>query len=103
MTYPIWARAQCAFSALPFILAVFLADGACAQESPPSQNSVSFDVNVVATQLDIARSEIQPTDTTTLTAGYSRYFVPPPFGLIAAPTISLFVNTTAAPARTLVH
>jgi outer membrane receptor protein involved in Fe transport len=43
----------------------------------------------------------QPSDTTTLTAGYSRYFVPPPFELIAAPTISLFANTTAAPAVTL--
>jgi outer membrane receptor protein involved in Fe transport len=43
----------------------------------------------------------QPTDTTTLTAGYSRYFVPPPFELIAAPTISLFADTTAAPAVTL--
>ena len=42
----------------------------------------------------------QPTDTTTLTAGYSRYFVPPPFELIAAPTIVLFANTTAAPAVT---
>ena len=60
MTNLIWAGAQCAFSALPFIPAVFLAAGACAQEAPTSENSVSFDVNVVATQLDIARSEIQP-------------------------------------------
>jgi outer membrane receptor protein involved in Fe transport len=43
----------------------------------------------------------QPTDTTTLTAGYSRYFVPPPFELIAPTTIALFANTTAAPAITL--
>jgi outer membrane receptor protein involved in Fe transport len=43
----------------------------------------------------------QPTDTTTLTAGYSRYFVPPPFELIANTTIGLFANTTAAPAVTL--
>jgi outer membrane receptor protein involved in Fe transport len=43
----------------------------------------------------------QPTDATTLTAGYSRYFVPPPFELIASPTIALFANTTAAPAVTL--
>ena len=42
----------------------------------------------------------QPTDTTTFTAGYSRYFVPPPFELIAAPTVSLFADTTAAPAVT---
>ncbi len=43
----------------------------------------------------------QPTDTTTLTAGYSRYFVPPPFELIANTTVGLFANTTAAPADTL--
>jgi outer membrane receptor protein involved in Fe transport len=43
----------------------------------------------------------QPTDTTTFTAGYSRYFVPPPFELIAPTTIGLFANTTAAPAITL--
>ena len=42
----------------------------------------------------------QPTDTTTFTAGYSRYFVPPPFELIAPTTIGLFANTTAAPAIT---
>ncbi len=42
----------------------------------------------------------QPTDTTTLTAGYSRYFVPPPFELIANTTIGLFANTTAAPPST---
>jgi outer membrane receptor protein involved in Fe transport len=40
----------------------------------------------------------QPTDTTTLTAGYSRYFVPPPFELVSQPSIGLFANTTAAPA-----
>jgi outer membrane receptor protein involved in Fe transport len=40
----------------------------------------------------------QPTETTTFTAGYSRYFVPPPFELVAEPTINLFANTTAAPA-----
>ena len=42
----------------------------------------------------------QPTDTTTFTAGYSRYFVPPPFELVAQPSIGLFANTTAAPAIT---
>jgi outer membrane receptor protein involved in Fe transport len=40
----------------------------------------------------------QPTDTTTFNLGYARYFVPPPFELIAPTTISLFNNTTAAPA-----
>jgi outer membrane receptor protein involved in Fe transport len=43
----------------------------------------------------------QPTDTTTFTVGYSRYFVPPPFELISPTTISLFADTTAAPAITL--
>jgi len=42
----------------------------------------------------------QPTDTTTLTAGYSRYFVPPPFELIANTTVDLFANTTGAPPGT---
>jgi outer membrane receptor protein involved in Fe transport len=39
----------------------------------------------------------QPTDQTTFTLGYSRYFVPPPFELVAEPNIALFTNTTAAP------
>jgi len=43
----------------------------------------------------------QPSDVTTFKVGYSRYFTPPPFELIAAPTIALFANTTAAPAVTL--
>ena len=43
----------------------------------------------------------QPTDTTTFTAGYSRYFMPPPFELIAPTTVALFADTTAAPAITL--
>jgi outer membrane receptor protein involved in Fe transport len=43
----------------------------------------------------------QPTEATAFHVGYSRYFTPPPFELIAAPTIALFANTTAAPAVTL--
>ena len=43
----------------------------------------------------------QPTEATAFHAGYSRYFTPPPFELIANTTISLFANTTAAPAVTL--
>ena len=35
---------------------------------------------------------------TTLHCGYSRYFIPPPFELIAATDISKFSGTTAAPA-----
>jgi outer membrane receptor for ferrienterochelin and colicins len=34
---------------------------------------------------------------TTVHGGYSRYFIPPPFELIAATTISKFLGTTAAP------
>jgi len=43
----------------------------------------------------------QPTEETAFHVGYSRYFTPPPFELIASPTIALFANTTAAPAVTL--
>jgi outer membrane receptor protein involved in Fe transport len=35
---------------------------------------------------------------TTLHAGYSRYFTPPPFELIASESINRFANTSAAPA-----
>ena len=38
---------------------------------------------------------------TTVHGGYSRYFTPPPFELIAATDISKFLGTTAAPAITL--
>ena len=41
------------------------------------------------------------TPTTTVTAGYSRYFVPPPFELVPESSIGRFINTTAAPAVTL--
>jgi outer membrane receptor protein involved in Fe transport len=37
------------------------------------------------------------TDTTTVHAGYSRYFAPPPFELVGGETIAKFENTTAAP------
>ena len=39
----------------------------------------------------------KPTGTTTLHAGYARYFVPPPFELVGPNTITLFAGTTAAP------
>ena len=42
----------------------------------------------------------QPTDATTIHAGYARYFTPPPFELVAPTTIALLANTTAAPAVT---
>ena len=41
-----------------------------------------------------------PTPTTTLHAGYARYFNPPPFELIASQTVSKFQNTSAASAVT---
>ena len=42
----------------------------------------------------------QATDSTTLHAGYARYFSPPPFELIATESITKFFNTTAAPFST---
>jgi len=39
-----------------------------------------------------------PTDTTTIHAGYSRYFTPPPFELVGGETIAKFANTSAAAA-----
>ncbi|MGH6850634.1 MAG: TonB-dependent receptor [Methylocella sp.] len=38
------------------------------------------------------------TETTTVHAGYSRYFTPPPFELVAPTAIALFNNTSATPA-----
>jgi outer membrane receptor protein involved in Fe transport len=40
------------------------------------------------------------TETTTLHAGYARYFVPPPFELVSPATVSKFTGTTAAPSVT---
>ena len=42
----------------------------------------------------------QPTADTTLHAGYSRYFTPPPFELVGSSTLAQFANTTAAPSVT---
>ena len=42
----------------------------------------------------------RPTEATTLHAGYSRYFAPPPFELVGPATVLQFVNTTAAPTVT---
>ncbi len=53
-----------------------------------NENQVSPRVNAVW----------KATETTTVHAGYSRYFVPPPFALVSPTTIALFNNTTAAPA-----
>ena len=43
----------------------------------------------------------QATDTTTVHAGYARYFSPPPFELIATESVTKFLNTTAAPSSTV--
>jgi outer membrane receptor protein involved in Fe transport len=43
----------------------------------------------------------QPTDSTTVHAGYARYFSPPPFENIATESIDKFLNTTAAPNSTI--
>lgn len=50
------------------------------------ENQVSPRINVVW----------QPTRMTTLHAGYSRYFIPPPFELVGGNTVTLFNNTSAA-------
>lgn len=50
------------------------------------ENQVSPRVNVVWT----------PTRTTTVHAGYARYFVPPPFELVGAASVSVFDGTSAA-------
>ena len=41
-----------------------------------------------------------PIQGTTVHAGYSRYFSPPPFELVGGETVSRFENTTAAPPST---
>ena len=43
----------------------------------------------------------KPTDTTTVHAGYSRYFTPPPFELVGGKDLNLYVNTSNAPAVNL--
>ena len=43
----------------------------------------------------------EATSDTTVHAGYSRYFTPPPFELIGGETIAKFANTTAAPEVTV--
>ena len=54
------------------------------------ENQLSPRINLVWT----------PTDTTTIHAGYARYFTPPPFELVGGETVAKFANTTAASAVT---
>jgi outer membrane receptor protein involved in Fe transport len=42
----------------------------------------------------------QPTENTTLHAGYARYFTPPPFELVGNTSVALLANTTGAPPGT---
>jgi outer membrane receptor for ferrienterochelin and colicins len=42
----------------------------------------------------------QAAQNTTVHAGYSRFFSPPPFELVGSTTVAKFLNTTAAPALT---
>ena len=49
--------------------------------------------NQVSPRVDVVW---QPTATTTLHAGYSRYFIPPPFELVGGNTVNLFNGTSAA-------
>ncbi|MGB8694926.1 MAG: TonB-dependent receptor [Steroidobacteraceae bacterium] len=42
----------------------------------------------------------KPASGTTIHAGYSRYFTPPPFELVGSETITKFLDTTAAPSVT---
>jgi TonB dependent receptor len=44
---------------------------------------------------------LKATDSTTVHAGYSRYFMPPPFELVTPTAIAPLNNTTAAPAAQL--
>jgi len=39
----------------------------------------------------------KPTSSTTVHAGYARYFTPPPFELVSSSTVANFLNTTGAP------
>ena len=50
------------------------------------ENQLSPRINLVWT----------PTDTTTVHAGYARYFTPPPFELVGGETVAKFANTSAA-------
>ena len=60
MKNPICPGAQCVLTILCFVATHLIAGAATAQEASPGEAGVSLDLNVVAKQLDIARSEIQP-------------------------------------------
>jgi outer membrane receptor protein involved in Fe transport len=56
-----------------------------------NENQISPRINAV----------YKPSETTTLHAGYARYFTPPPFELVATTTVGKFAGTTGAPLGTL--
>src|SRR6516165_2901293 len=60
MKNPLCPGAQCVLTILCFAATHFIAGAATAQEASTGEAGVSLDLNVVAKQLDIARSEIQP-------------------------------------------
>jgi hypothetical protein len=60
MKNPICPGAQCVLTIRCFAATHLIAGAATAQEASPGEAGVSLDLNVVAKQLDIARSEIQP-------------------------------------------
>src|SRR5882762_6590479 len=61
MTNPIRVGTRCASTILLPVAALLLAAGAAtAQEASPTGGGVALDLDVIAKQLDIARTEIQP-------------------------------------------
>ena len=61
MRNPFCAGAHCVAAILSLALTtVFAAPAVTAQETPPPEGGLSLDLDVVAKQLDIARSNIQP-------------------------------------------
>ncbi len=77
-----------------------------AQDEWKILSSLTFNYGLRFDQFDGYRDENQvspranlvwlPTPTTTLHAGYSRYFSPPPFELVGQETVTRFNNTSAA-------
>jgi hypothetical protein len=60
MTKPIRAGTRCVSTMLPVAATLLTAGAATAQETSPAAEGVALDLDVVAKQLDIARTEIQP-------------------------------------------
>src|SRR5215472_10312071 len=54
------ACARCVLASLAYLFPTFLAATAAAQEAPTAEEGLSLTLDVIAKQLDIARSNIQP-------------------------------------------